>query len=90
MRDENSGERLLVLLLEQLRRGEMPHLLATDAWHLVNVLMIYRPSLTHVALELDVCGLAVAQLHANGTPADWTVRSTDFGASCHRVVHTMR
>ena len=77
MPDESAAERLLVLALEQLRGGELPQLLAGEVWNLLNMLILIpqRPTLMRVALELDIYGIAVAQLRAIGRPADWLVRS---------------
>ena len=76
MLDDSASERLLVLALEQLRGGELPQLLANDVWTLPShLILIQRPTLMRVALELDIYGIAVAQLRAIGRPADWLVRS---------------
>ena len=73
--DESAAERLLVLALEQLRAGELPQLLANEVWNFPNLLIQFqRPALMRVALELDIYGIAVAQLRAIGRPADWLVR----------------
>ena len=72
---DSAAERLLVLALEQLRGGELPQLLANDVWNLpLDLVLFQRPTLMHVALKLDICGIAVAQLRAIGRPADWMVR----------------
>jgi hypothetical protein len=76
MLDDSAGERLLVLALEQLRGGELPQLLANDVWNLpAHLILCQRPALMHVALELDIYAIAVAQLRAIGRPADRLVRS---------------
>ena len=74
---DSAAERLLVLALEQLRGGELPQLLANDVWNLPVDMIVFqgeRPTLMHVALELDIYGIAVAQLRGIGRPADWMVR----------------
>ena len=82
MLHESAAERLLVLLVEQLRSGELPQLLANDAWQVVSNLtgMNPNPALRRafgrrVALDMDIFGIAVAQLQAVGRPADWVVSS---------------
>ena len=66
--------RVLVLLLELLKSGELPELAVGGAWSCVNVLMCRSSAaLGTVALEADICGLAVAHLRAIGSAADWAV-----------------
>ena len=69
--------RMLVLLLELLKSGELPELAVGGAWFCVNTLMLRgSAALGTVALEADICGLAVAHLHAIGSTADWLVSLT--------------
>ena len=66
--------RMLVLLLELLKSGELPELAVGGAWFCVNILMLRgSAALGTLALEADICGLAVAHLHAIGSAADWLV-----------------
>ena len=61
--------RMLVLLLELLKSGELPELAVGGAWFCVNTLMLRgSAALGSVALEADICGLAVAGLRAVGSP----------------------
>ena len=63
--------RMLVLLLELLKSGELPELAVGGAWYCVNTLLMRgSAALGPVALEADICGLAVAHLHAIGSTAD--------------------
>ena len=66
--------KMLVLLLELLKSGELPELAVGGAWCCV-LELLNRGSvvLGPVALELDICGLAVAHLRTMGSPADWMV-----------------
>ena len=65
---------MLVLLLELLKSGELPELAVGGAWFCVNTLMLRgSAALGPVALEADICGLAVDHLHAIGSTADWLV-----------------
>ena len=66
--------KMLVLLLELLKSGELPELAVGGAWFCVSTLMLRgSAALGPVALEADICGLAVAHLHAIGSTADWLV-----------------
>ena len=67
---------MLVLLLELLKSGELPELAVAGAWVCINEIMIRgSAALGPVALEADICGLAVAHLQAIGSAAD-SVAST--------------
>ena len=66
--------RMLVLLLELLKSGELPELAVGGAWSCINEIMARgSAALGTVALEMDICGLGVAQLQAIGSAADWVV-----------------
>ena len=66
--------RVLVLLLELLKSGELPELAVGGAWFCVNTLMLRgSAALGTLALEADICGLAGAGLRAVGSAADWVV-----------------
>ncbi len=67
-------QRMLLLSLELLHNGELPELAVGGAWTAVNDVMNRgSASLGPVALEADICGLAVAHLRAIGRAADWMV-----------------
>ena len=65
--------KLLQLLLELIASGELPELAVGGAWARVQNLLPPRPALGPVALEADICGLAVAGLRTVGSAADWVV-----------------
>jgi hypothetical protein len=66
--------RMLVLLLELLKSDELPELAVGGAWTGINDIMNRgSAALGPVALEADICGLAVAHLQAVGSAADWVV-----------------
>ena len=67
---------MLLLLLELLQSGELPELAVGGAWTVVSDLMNRGSApLGPVALEADICGLAMAHLRTIGPAADWTVRT---------------
>ena len=54
--------------------GELPELAVGGAWSCINEIMARgSAALGTVALEMDICGLGVAQLQAIGSAADWVV-----------------
>jgi hypothetical protein len=65
--------KLVQLLLELIASGELPELAVGGAWLRMQYLLNPRPALGPVALEADICGLAVAGLRAVGSAADWVV-----------------
>ena len=65
--------KLARLLLELIASGELPELAVGGAWAFVHSLLAPRPALGPVALEADICGLAVAGLRTVGPAADWVV-----------------
>ena len=68
--------RVLSLTLELLQSGDLPELAVGGAWA-VAVDLFNRGSspLGHIALEMDISGLATAHLRAIGCAADWMVRA---------------
>ena len=74
MPSDDVPRRMLVLLLELLKSDELPELAVGGAWNGIDDIMIRgSAALGPVALEADVCGLAVAHLQAVGSAADWVV-----------------
>jgi hypothetical protein len=73
MPTDDIPRKLLRLLLELIASGELPQLAVGGAWANVHILLAPRPALGPVALEADICGLAVAGLRAVGSAADWVV-----------------
>jgi hypothetical protein len=66
--------RMLILLLELLKSGELPELAVGGAWACISDIMIRgSAALCTAALESDICGLAVVQLQAMGPVADRVV-----------------
>ena len=67
---------MLLLTLELLQSGDLPELAVGGAWVIATDLFVRGSSpLGHVALEMDICGLATAHLRAIGPAADWMVRT---------------
>ena len=73
MPTDDVPHKLVRLLLELIASGELPELAVGGAWTRVHNLLAPRPALGPVALEADICGLAVAGLRAVGSAADWVV-----------------
>jgi hypothetical protein len=73
MPSDDIPRKLLQLLLELIASGELPELAVGGAWHCVEQLLTPRPALAPVALDADICGLAIASLRAVGSAADWVV-----------------
>ena len=74
MPSDDIPRRMLVLLLELLKSAELPALAVGGAWDCINLLcMRGSAALGSVALELDVCGVAVAQMQAIESRGDWVV-----------------
>ena len=69
----DTPRKLLRLLLELIASGELPELAVGGVWVRVHNLLGSRPALGRVALEADICGLAVAGLRSVGSAADWVV-----------------
>ena len=67
-------QQMLLLSLEILQRGELPELAVGGAWCTVETIMNrVSVALGVLALEADMCGIAVAQLRSIGAAADWIV-----------------
>ena len=73
MPTDDIPRKLLRLLLELIASGELPELAVGGAWFRLEQLISFRPGLAPVALEADICGLAIASLRAVGSAADWVV-----------------
>ena len=73
MPTDDIPRKLVQLQLGLIASGELPELAVGGAWEMLNQLMQARPALGPVALEADVCGLAVAGLRAVGPASDWVV-----------------
>eukprot|EP01046_Picozoa_sp_COSAG06_P052660 COSAG06_NODE_8903_length_2036_cov_5.176562_2_plen_223_part_00 len=73
MPTDDIPHKLVPLLFELISSGELSELAVGGAWHRVDHLLTPRPALGPVALEADICGLAVAGLRAVGPAADWVV-----------------
>ena len=73
MPTDDIPHKLVRLLLELIASGELPELAVGGAWLKLNALLTPRPALGPVALEADMCGLAVASLRTVGPAADWVV-----------------
>ena len=70
----DTPRKLLRLLFELIASGELPELAVGGAWTVMFAqAQSGRPALKEVALEADVCGLAVAGLRTVGSAADWVV-----------------
>ena len=63
--------RMLSLLVDLLRSGELPDVAIGGAFFAANFCIQARPAVAAVALELGVIELASAQLSRIGEPADW-------------------
>ena len=82
MPNDDVPRRMLVLLLELLKSDELPELAVGGAWTGINDIMTRgSAALGPVALESDVCGLAVAHLQAVGSAADCVVSTCVLCAS---------
>ena len=73
MPTDDIPHKLVRLLLELIASGELPELAVGGAWLQFDHLLTPRPALGPVALEADICGLAVASLRTVGPAADWVV-----------------
>ena len=73
MPTDDIPHKLVRLLLELIASGELPELAVGGAWQKLGHLLTPRPALGPVALEADMCGLAIATLRAVGSAADWVV-----------------
>ena len=73
MPTDDIPRKLVRLLFELIASGELPELAVGGAWYKLFQLLQPRPALGPVALEADICGLAVAGLRTVGPAADWVV-----------------
>ena len=73
MPTDDIPRQLLLPLLELIASGELPQLAVGGAWNRLFNLLTPRPALGPVALEADICGVAVAGLRTVGSAADWVV-----------------
>jgi hypothetical protein len=69
--EDDVPTKMLKLLLELLKANELPELAIGGAWLGIVSCLTGRPSLGPVALEHGAVELAVTQLKAIGSPADW-------------------
>ena len=69
--EDDVPTKMLTLLLELLKANELPELAIGGAWYGIFGCFTGRPSLGPVALEHGAVELAVTQLKAIGSPADW-------------------
>jgi hypothetical protein len=63
--------RMLMLLVELLKSGELPELAIGGAWAALQGCPIARSSVGLAAVECGMIELAAAHLNAIGSPADW-------------------
>jgi hypothetical protein len=69
--EDDVPTKMLTLLLELLKVNELPELAIGGAWAGVYYCVTGRPSIGPVALKHGIVELAVEQLQAIGSPADW-------------------
>jgi hypothetical protein len=69
--EDDVPTKMVTLLLELLKSNELPELAIGGAWTGVLSCVTGRPSIGPVALKHGVVELAVEQLQAIGSPADW-------------------
>ena len=81
--------RMMTLLLELLKSNELPELAIGGAWYAVKFCLTGRPSLGPVALECGLFELAVAHLHAIGSPADWLSISRGKAGRAYAVLSSI-
>ena len=71
--NDEIASRVLVVFLEQFKASEWPRAAMAGAWAVLCPVLNQRPSLATVALELDIFGVAIAQLRAIGSDGSWVV-----------------
>ena len=81
--------KLVRLLLELIASGELPELAVGGAWFELDQLLTPRPALGPVALEANICGLAVAGLRAVGSAADWVVSTMLSLVACENYMSSV-
>ena len=82
MPTDDVPHKLVRQLLELIASGELPELAVGGAWQKLGHLLQPRPALGPVALEADICGLAVASLRAVGPASDWVVSLASSPVAC--------
>ena len=82
MPTDDIPHKLVRLLFELIASGELPELAVGGAWLTLARLVQARPALGPVALEADICGLAVACLRAAGSASDCVVSLVSSLAAC--------
>jgi hypothetical protein len=82
MPTDDIPHKLVRLLLELIASGELPELAVGGAWAKVQSALLAGPALGPVALEADICQLAVAGLRSVGSAADWVVSSVSSLVAC--------
>ena len=82
MPTDDIPHKLVRLLLELIASGELLELAVGGAWLKLFQLVAQRPALGPVALEADICGLAVASLRTVGPAADWVVSLVSSRVAC--------
>ena len=75
MPSDEIPRRMLALLLELMKSGELPDLVVVGAWCCICDVACMRGSITLArdALESDICGLALDHLRVVGSASDWVV-----------------
>lgn len=88
--DDDLAQRVLELLLEQLRDSAIPQQLVGGAWDMLCPILNQRPALGPAALELDIFGVAIAQLRAIGSDGSWVVSLSSVSLFGWPVQHSSR
>ena len=94
MPTDDIPHKLVRQLLELIASGELPELAVGGAWYKLFQLLQPRPALGPVALEADICGLAVAGLRTMGPASDWVVSLVsslvvcEMSCVCRERVHS--
>lgn len=64
------------LLVELLNSDKLAELAIGGAWSALRSILLGRPALCSLFLELNICGLALTHLQRIGSAAEWTVSGT--------------
>jgi hypothetical protein len=88
MPSDEIPRRMLALLLELMKSGELPDLVVVGAWCCICDVACMRGSITLArdALESDICGLALDHLHAVGSASDWVVSLCRGACVLHIII----
>ena len=70
MPEDDTPMKMMTLLLDLIKSNELPELAIGGAWATIHCCLTGRPSLGPIALECGLFEVAVAHLHAIGSPAD--------------------